>query len=385
MPTVGDLCTRHRPLAPTDTVGRAAEAFRCTSATSIPIARELRLLGELRAVDLAAFLASGPPEQLARLEVSQLTLEEVLLVPQHMEAREALAMFRDEKRDNASVVDDLGQYIGHITVGQLMSVVCQRVRPRLVGGMATPFGVYLTNGLVRGGVGDAALASTGAYLATISLLATALAVGVMALFAPGGWGDGLPFLPGFLTWVADRLVEINVQPEELLTVTVFAVFFRASRVSGFHAAEHQVVHTIEAAEDLQPANVRAKPRVHPRCGTNLVAGVLVLSFFWNMRSDLGPELLVPALLLTALTWRRIGGWLQQHVTTRPATEAQIASGIRAGEELMARHQSNLWQEPTRFRRIWNIGLLQVLFGYLIVFGLYFLLGLVVELPEGMSF
>ena len=125
--------------------------------------------------------------------------------------------------------------------------------------------------------------------------------------------------------------------------------------------------------------------MHPRCGTNLVAGVLVLSFFWNMRSDLGPELLVPALLLTALTWRRIGGWLQQHVTTRPATEAQIASGIRAGEELMARHQSNLWQEPTRFRRIWNIGLLQVLFGYLIVFGLYFLLGLVVELPEGMSF
>jgi uncharacterized protein YqhQ len=56
------------------------------------------------------------------------------------------------------------------------------------------------------------------------------------------------------------------------SLLLFALLFRLSWVTGYHAAEHQVVHTIEQGDDLRPEVVVAKPRVHPRCGSNLMAG-----------------------------------------------------------------------------------------------------------------
>src|SRR5262249_3714835 len=101
-------------------------------------------------------------------------------------------------------------------------------------------------------------------------------------------------------------------PYAPLSLLLFGVLFRYSWVTGLHAAEHQVVHAIEMGDDLTPEAVRRKPRIHPRCGTNLMTA---FGTFMLLRS-LGDGWDVIAFPVVLLTWRIFGGFLQQHVTTR---------------------------------------------------------------------
>lgn len=49
------------------------------------------------------------------------------------------------------------------------------------------------------------------------------------------------------------------------------------RVFGYHGAEHKVVHTWEAREDLVVENARKYSVLHPRCGTSFLLFVMVIS------------------------------------------------------------------------------------------------------------
>jgi uncharacterized protein YqhQ len=49
------------------------------------------------------------------------------------------------------------------------------------------------------------------------------------------------------------------------------------RVFEYHGAEHKVVYTFEAGEDLTIENAARKSRLHPRCGTSFLLFVLALS------------------------------------------------------------------------------------------------------------
>jgi hypothetical protein len=220
---------------------------------------------------------------------------------------------------------------------------------------------------VRGGVGDLALASTGIFMAILSLGATYITERVF--MSAGHLLAQIPLIP----------------PDQLKPWAMgllFALLFRLSWVTGYHAAEHQVVHAMEAGDDLKPEVVRRKPRVHPRCGTNLVTAVLIMSFFWGNQSLAGFEPLV-AMIVTVVFWRRVGSWLQQWVTTRPATPDQIESGIAAGRQLMERYQKGVPSGGV-WRRVWNMGLLQVMSGWALVLGALWLLAwLGVPLPPGL--
>ena len=154
-----------------------------------------------------------------------------------------------------------------------------------------------------------------------------------------------------------------------------ALLFRLTWVTGYHAAEHQVVHALEAGDDLVPHVVREKPRVHPRCGTNLTVALMIISVFWywdSLRHTLNEVGLgfgvIFAVLFVLWSWRRLGGLAQQYVTTRPATPGQIRSGIAAAEQLIADYRKNPYRSAGVFRRIWNMGLLQVLSGFALVIG-----------------
>ena len=50
------------------------------------------------------------------------------------------------------VVDGAGQLKGVVTRSDVASALLRGLRPLRIGGMATPFGVYLTTGNHRGGV-----------------------------------------------------------------------------------------------------------------------------------------------------------------------------------------------------------------------------------------
>jgi hypothetical protein len=360
MHTIGQLAVRVRVLSPGDSVGRAAEAVRSSTVGAVPVVADGRLLGLVTAASLGSYLASLPQPPTDEILVSSVPIERTVALPEGLSASEALQFFDANALEHAPVLDRSGGLVGIISQAELAPAVCGRTKPALIGGMATPFGVYLTGGGVRGGVGDLALMSTGVYMCLLTLAAAWM---TERLLEEGGW---LATLTAGAAWLA------NI-PESWVLGGLFALFFRLSWVTGYHAAEHQVVHTMEAGDDLKPEVVRRKPRVHPRCGTNLVTAVLIMSVFWGKSLFYGYELLL-AMLVTVIFWRRVGGWLQQYVTTRPASTRQIESGIAAGKQLMERYQKGQGGGGGMLQRIWNMGLLQVMSGWALVMAVLWVLG-----------
>ncbi|MFN3652482.1 MAG: DUF1385 domain-containing protein [Armatimonadota bacterium] len=370
MRTIGLLAVRTPSLHPSDSVGKAAELLRASTVKAVPVAADGRLVGLVTPESISELLAQPelPPD---RARVGDLAFESYVVLPEAMSAAAALEVFRANGLRHAPVLDSLGGVIGVVGEAELASAVCGRIRPPIIGGMATPFGVYLTGGGVRGGVGDFALMSTGMYLGLLSVVAELVSA---QLLSPDGWLDRWLTSGPTLAMVPVPLLQM------LLMFGMFGLLFRLSWVTGFHAAEHQVVHAIEAGDDLLPEIVRAKPRVHPRCGTNLVAGVMVASTVWWLNPILGDLVPVLTLVATLYFWRRLGGVLQQYVTTRPATLRQLENGIAAGQELMEKYQVQPGERLSFPRRVWNMGILQVFSGFATLFALLALIQWLVPLP-----
>jgi len=262
--------------------------------------------------------------------------------------------------------------------GRVLALLSRQEPPRL-GGMATPLGVYLHDGVSSGGAGSWGLFLTGVTMSGLILMAQVLAhglarVSVAHLAGLSFWEMRLPL--GLQLWLS------AISP--WLPLPFVFLLLRLLPMSGTHAAEHQVVHCIERAAPLVPDCVRVMPRVHPRCGTNLFVGftlflVTFLAVFCAAQAGGWPLLdavSLSAILagpVTLLFWRRAGGWVQQWFATRPATDAQIAGAIRAAEQVLSRRRQRMEQGVRpRFalgRRLWAMGFGQLLLGYFAVFGL----------------
>ena len=265
--------------------------------------------------------------------------------------------------------------------GQVVAILSrpEAPAPPRLGGMATPLGVYLHDGVSSGGAGFWGLVLTGMTMSCLALLAQALAH-MLGHFASGPltllgiWESRLPFgLPLWLTAISPWL-----------PLPLVFLLLRLVPLSGIHAAEHQVVHCVERRVPLVPETVRSMPRVHPRCGTNLFAGftLFLLSFLavfsvtqasqWQLLDSvtLAAVLAGP---FTLFYWRRLGGWVQLWFATRPATDSQIAGAIRAAEQVLSRHQRRVQRgDHPRFaplHRLWTLGIGQILLGYAAVMAL----------------
>jgi CBS domain-containing protein len=280
------------------------------------------------------------------------------------------------------VVNGNGSYFGVLTRGDLLALSFRTLAPARVGGMATPLGVYLTDGIDSGGVGSLGLILAGSTM-TILMFAVIIGsswvynVGLLHHFDPVGWltapaGRHLP-LAG---------VQLIFDIESIIPLILVLMSFRLLPVAGYHAAEHQVVHCIERGEPLVPERVAAMPRPHPRCGTNLVVGLVILIFLSTFFGDMFNSYsvgIVPALIVTFLIWRPVGTFMQQYFTTRKASPKQLASGIRAGEDLLHRYRTNPNRVVKLPMRIWRMGLLQVIAGSIVTF--YLLLEIVKYIPQ----
>jgi CBS domain-containing protein len=366
--SVASIVVRVRPLAPEDSLARAAEAVRLSPGGVAPVQVAGSIAGLVSADALSEWIAAVGVDSARGATVAQVMRPAQLPLRGDASIPEALEWLRQEDLPAAPVIDGFGRYQGMVGRGELLAAAMGALRPPLIGGMATPFGVYLTDGTRRGGVGDMALVSTGIFLAVIQVLGSWLgyraSVAVMALltrFAPEWsalWLGSLPpILPPPLLYAT-------------LSLLVFGLLFRYSLVTGYHAAEHQVVHTIEQGDDLRPDVVESKPRVHPRCGTNLMAAFAIFLILERWTGIL-------AFVVALISWRFFGALLQQYVTTRPARPREIASGLTAGRELLERYQTGIGIHASGWRRVWNMGLLQVAFGFTLIWLLlYFGQGLI---------
>ncbi len=353
---VGWLMRPVVPLEATDSVERAASRLSLMGADGLPVQDEERYVGRVDQRHLSDWIGRSEGADLALGSLLSGEDAQTGRVSPRATGAEALRLFESSGLSWLAVVDELDRVMGVIAPSDLLSTHEHTPRPRTIGGMATPFGVYLTTGNLRAGVSDWALMSTGALMFFLLLAASLATDGAARLLIHWHASDDAVF------WTV-----------EVLPFVLFMALLRAIPLAGIHAAEHQVVHAIERGEALTPSIVRRMPRVHPRCGTNFAVG---LTMFLGLASaplisDLRLQLLL-AVVATLLLWRRLGGVMQYWVTTRRASDKHLAMGIRSGEALLDRLRTHSDAPASPLVRVYNSGLLQVMSGALLVYGLAFL-------------
>lgn len=98
------------------------------------------------------------------------------------------------------------------------------------------------------------------------------------------------YLPSFLVDMADKYIFndalANVHPlfEGIMRMAIFILYIwlvgkmpDIKRVFMYHGAEHKSIFCYEAGLPLTVENVRKQKRFHPRCGTNFIFLILVIS------------------------------------------------------------------------------------------------------------
>lgn len=269
------------------------------------------------------------------LTAGDIMRSDVPYIPANFSLHNALLTLDRYDLSAMPVYDDARQYLGMVSRADLLAGVHQSVRPPLVGGMATPLGVWLTDGRYSGGAPNLGLFLTGLVLSVGLMLSTALIVA-------GAWA----LRPEWGAMAYSGRLGAAIEPSNLFnTITaliqsfLFLMFFRVLPLSGVHAAEHQTVWALERGLPLTVENVRQMPRAHPRCGTNLVALGGLLTIGIQHLPEITPNWILVVFVAAFFGWRNLGTALQTLFMTRPATDKQIEGGIRAANEVMAKYQA----------------------------------------------
>jgi uncharacterized protein YqhQ len=206
-----------------------------------------------------------------------------------------------------------------------------------------------------------AAAPEGGWLLTALSMGAAAAVAVGVFILAPLW---------ITTWLKNYFVAVhNWFVFNLVDGVIRVVFFLSyillisrmkdiKRVFQYHGAEHKVVFTWEAKEELTAENARKKSTLHPRCGTSFLLFVMVVSIvvfsifkfktFWAI--FLSRVILIP--IISGLSYEMIRlsapraqrgffrlivlpGLTLQRVTTKPPSDDQLEVAIRALQEALA--------------------------------------------------
>jgi len=130
-----------------------------------------------------------------------------------------------------------------------------------------------------------------------------------------------------------------------------------SRVFQYHGAEHMTIHALEHGDPLRPEAIRKYPTAHPRCGTEFLVVVVLLSILaFSLVGRQTPVvmigsriLLIPVIASVGYELLRVGarhrsnpvvrvvmwpGILVQMITTKQPTDDMIEVAIVAVEEAL---------------------------------------------------
>lgn len=368
---LNDIFKLIRPLAAEDTLARAVRILRARGVPALPVADGNRLIGLISEADiLAAAAGSSDPRSLLRATpVAQLMRPLDLIAQEDTALAEVAATAQSQGAPVIPIADVDGRYLGLLLPRDLLAALAGEPIVPPIAGLATPLGVYLTTGALRAGASDLALASTGAALMVINLLAGAIILGLAKLadrFIP------MPSVPP--EGASGSLAVATLIAVYSLQIVVFLLLLRLSPITGIHASEHMVVRAIEEGEDLALEKVMQMPRVHPRCGTNIMALLILLAIVQQLLTSLGQAMddttlifaLFVLVMIVLMMWRRLGAGLQRWITTRRPSDRQLGAAVRVGEELLERIQSRPSARASVPRRLWNTGFAQVLVGFFVV-------------------
>lgn len=314
--------------------------------------KKKKLVGVIRDQDVLIshdFEATGLSGHLHATQVASLA--------ENATIEEALALFGEVDQSLIPIVDAKGRYSGQCASrGMLYKLLHGMLKPARIGGLATPLGVYMTSGYYSSGAGWKGLVATGMLFGLIVHLLDRL--GLVAYSA------AITLAPGLIHLDSSNQMIL----ESGLMIFCLLGLLRLSPMSGLHAAEHMTINAIENDLPLTESSVRTQPREHMRCGTNLMVllgglqlvGATVLTS-WNQMTAPGLFMYVSFWIYIILKyWKPAGLWLQRHFTTRHPSSPQLASGIKAGQELLEKYAARPHPTPGFWLRIWGSGLPQML-------------------------
>ena len=357
---VSDILRIVAPLTSEASLENAATRMHESGCSVLPIVSGSTIKGILTDVDLYQALADDIPPSTA---VEKVLWRKANIIASTESCEIALEKLGKSEERVLVVVDEIGFVLGVASGADIFADITKELRPKMVGGMATPFGVYLTNGGIRAGV-----SSEGLFVLGSIIFLTFSFVGFLSVYVARN-----VVLPTFGLDVARYFVTPA-------TIIGFLAIIRLSPIAGIHAAEHMVVHAIERGEKLHKSIVRRMPRVHPRCGTNLAVGISVFVGLSNAGWIKDPEMnLFFAILMTLIWWKPIGSFVQFFFTTKPPTDAQLEMGLKSGRELLRKYKKKPIFEPSFGRRLANSGMPEIFLGsfltYFLLSGVFSLLNL----------
>ena len=166
------------------------------------------------------------------------------------------------------------------------------------------------------------------------------------------------YISAIHNWVVFNLVDGLIRVIIFLTYIILISLMKdIRRVFQYHGAEHKVVHTWEAAEEITVENARRKSTQHPRCGTSFLMFVMVISIivFSIFKFDalwaifLSRLVLIP--IVSGLSYELIRlsaprcqkgffrllvlpGLALQRITTKEPSDDQLEVAIRALKEAL---------------------------------------------------
>lgn len=334
---LADLVRSTPTLSPTDSLGKALHLLRQSPDGALPVVLQGRLLGMVAEVDLLTAVRQTAP--LGNQPVSIAMTQDVLAGQLDDSLAAAWERMAGGNLKTLPVIDHHDAFRGVVSRNDLLAALEDDLRPDVVGGLATPLGVYLSTGDLRAGASDWGLILTGVVMALCHLLVTTGIEGIEMLL-------GKPLMP---------------EPTAILQFVLYLLLLRLTPLAGFHAAEHQVVHAIERGEPLKASTLAAQPREHPRCGTNLVAllfGAQLLLPLFNR-----PVFGMMGAFALFFAWRKLGWLFQRAFTTKPPSKMQTASALEAGLELLADYGQRPGFRASRARRLWLSGFVQMVSGF----------------------
>ncbi len=322
--------------------------------------RQNQVLGVVQLNDTVPFSDSAPQDWLKLTYAQHPQWFQAPVIPKTETIASVSALLQSGSLLLLPMVDANGRYQNQcVSLPLFERLMSGTLRPARIGGLATPLGVYMTSGYYISGAGWQGLVATGVMFA---ILAVGLDAANLVLFSA-------------LTAVFPIIHRLPQQEQTLLQGGLLFVslltLFRLTPISGLHAAEHMTINAMENDLPLTEPMVRTQPREHQRCGTNLMIllsgfNLLGVCLFLSVDRMNWVGLALYATLWTWLVlsaWKPIGLWVQRHFTTKDPTSAQLASGIKAGQELLAQFSAKPHGVPSLFRRLWGAGLVPVVVSF----------------------
>jgi CBS domain-containing protein len=298
-------------------------------------------------------ISSGESKNFANLTARDVMNADVPHIPAIFSLHNALSTLDRYDFSALPVIDEKGRYCGVLSRADVLAALGNQVRPPMVGGMATPLGVWLTNGTLTGGAPPLGLFLSGLTLSACFIFAFVTLTAALWAINPS-WGAAA--LSGRIGIALDGSGMLNTLAFGAHSL-LFLVALRALPMAGIHAAEHQTVWAMEKGLPLEIEYVEKMPRAHPRCGTNLMALAGLITIGIVHLPDVSPNWVLFLLVFTFFAWRSFGTLLQEWFTTRPASKKQLQSGIKAARELIEKYQAQPFAMASTPLRLLNNGLL----------------------------